>query len=82
MKDYQVGLKIKKETRFERVYHLDCYRIDAAGLLDLGWQDIIEDKKNLILLEWPENVEKALSEKYLQINFEVLGENKRRIRVS
>ncbi|MCK5080946.1 MAG: tRNA (adenosine(37)-N6)-threonylcarbamoyltransferase complex ATPase subunit type 1 TsaE, partial [Candidatus Moranbacteria bacterium] len=34
IKDYQIDFKNKKGVRFERVYHLDCYRVDSAGLLD------------------------------------------------
>ncbi len=81
MKEYPVDFKNSKGVRFKKVYHLDCYRIDSAGLLDLGWADIIEDKQNLILLEWPEKIPEALPEKYLQVNFKVLGENKRKIEI-
>jgi tRNA threonylcarbamoyladenosine biosynthesis protein TsaE len=81
MKEYLVNFKNKQGTRFKKVYHLDCYRIDSAGLLDLGWNDIIKDKNSLILLEWPEKIEEALPKNYLKINFKVLGEKKRNINI-
>lgn len=81
MKDYPIDFKNNKKACFKKVFHLDCYRIDGAGLADLGWAEIIENKENLILLEWPEKVGEALPEKYVKINFEVLGENERGMEV-
>jgi tRNA A37 threonylcarbamoyladenosine biosynthesis protein TsaE len=63
------------------VYHLDCYRVDAKDVLDLGWEEIINDKNNLILVEWPEKIESILPEKYIQVEFETLRENKRKIKL-
>lgn len=82
MKDYEVNFENKNRKKFKKVYHLDCYRIDEGSLNDLNWNDIIEDKENLILLEWPEKIEKALPKKYVKIGFEVLGEKKRGINIS
>lgn len=82
MKDYAINFSNQKGARFEKIYHLDCYRIDSAGLLDLGWVDIIKNKKNLILLEWPEKILEALPEEYLKIDFKVLGENEREIDIN
>jgi tRNA threonylcarbamoyladenosine biosynthesis protein TsaE len=82
MKDYAVEFENRNKVKFKKVYHLDCYRIDEESLDDLNWNDIIEDKENLILLEWPEKIEKALPEKYVKIEFRVLGENEREIRIS
>jgi tRNA A37 threonylcarbamoyladenosine biosynthesis protein TsaE len=48
----------------------------------LCWEDIIADKRNLILLEWPEKIEKALPEKYVKIIFNVLGENRREVEIN
>jgi tRNA threonylcarbamoyladenosine biosynthesis protein TsaE len=82
MKDYEVNFENKNRIKFKKVYHLDCYRIDEESLDDLNWNDITEDKENLILLEWPEKIEKALPKKYVKIGFEVLGEKKRGINIS
>jgi len=82
MKDYEAPFKNDKGTSFKKIYHLDCYRIDEESLDDIGWRDIISDKNNLVLVEWPERIEKALPEKYLKINFEVLDESRRKIEIS
>jgi tRNA threonylcarbamoyladenosine biosynthesis protein TsaE len=82
IKDYEVDFQNKNKVKFKKVYHLDCYRINEESLNDLNWNDIIENKESLILLEWPEKIEKALPEKYVKINFKVLGESERKIKVS
>jgi tRNA threonylcarbamoyladenosine biosynthesis protein TsaE len=82
IKDYKVNFQNKNKVKFKKVYHLDCYRINGNDLLDLGWSDIIKNKEHLILLEWPEKIKKALPEKYVKINFKVLGEMEREIEVS
>ncbi len=76
-KDYLINFKNCKKNCFKKVFHLDCYRINGADLIDLGWEEIIKNRENLILLEWPEKVSEVLPEKYVKINFKVLGENER-----
>jgi tRNA threonylcarbamoyladenosine biosynthesis protein TsaE len=64
------------------VYHLDCYRVDEASVLDLGWEEMIEDKTNVLLVEWPEKIKNIWPEKYWLLKFEY-GEDKddRRIEI-
>jgi tRNA threonylcarbamoyladenosine biosynthesis protein TsaE len=43
--------------KFTHLIHIDAYRIEKSEeLLRLGWQEIISDSQNLILIEWPEKV--------------------------
>jgi tRNA threonylcarbamoyladenosine biosynthesis protein TsaE len=64
---------------FQTIYHLDCYRIGEKDLLELGWEEIIADPKNLVLVEWPEKIQKIWPKKYLKIAFRVRGEKEREI---
>lgn len=44
-------------SAFDRLIHIDAYRLEKASELErLGWSEIVADPKNLICLEWPENV--------------------------
>ncbi len=53
---------------FKKLIHIDAYRLkDARELEVLGWQEIISDPKNLILVEWPERVEKSIPEDHHKI---------------
>jgi tRNA threonylcarbamoyladenosine biosynthesis protein TsaE len=43
--------------RFSHLIHIDAYRLEKAEeLLHLGWREIISNKNNLVLIEWPEKV--------------------------
>ncbi len=65
----QNGLGIKK---FKHLIHIDAYRLEKPEeLLNLGWQNILKDKENLILIEWPENVSDIMPE-HLKISLKSL----------
>lgn len=49
--------------KFSHLIHIDAYRLESGDeLLKLGWQNIISDPKNLILIEWPEKVQDIMPE--------------------
>ena len=42
---------------FSRLIHIDAYRLESGkDLAPLGFDELMQDAENLILLEWPENV--------------------------
>lgn len=52
-----------ENNKFSHLIHIDAYRLEKSEeLLNLGWQNIISDPKNLILIEWPEKVEDIMPE--------------------
>lgn len=52
--------KIRTE-KFDFFYHVDAYRLEnGKELLKLGWKEIIKNNRNLIFIEWPENVRSAI----------------------
>jgi len=65
------------------LYHFDCYRIsDPKEVLDLGWEEILNGENNIIVVEWPEKIEKILPGKRLNISFKITGESSREIKFS
>ncbi len=49
--------QLPKSATFDRLIHIDAYRLEKASELErLGWAEIVADPRNLICLEWPENV--------------------------
>lgn len=47
-----------KDQKFTHLIHIDAYRLESSNeLLTLGFQKVISDSNNLILIEWPERVE-------------------------
>ena len=65
---------------FNNFYHFDCYRIEnPEELLSLGFEKIISNPKNIVVIEWADRVKKILPEDILWLKFEIKGENKRKI---
>ncbi len=58
-------------------YHLDAYRLkNEKELLHLGWEDVLSDNKNLIFIEWPQNVSKVMpaNTKFIHISEDKNGQ--------
>jgi tRNA threonylcarbamoyl adenosine modification protein YjeE len=54
---------------FVRLVHMDAYRLAGAHELEvLGWKELVSDKNNLILIEWPENVVDAIPKEAVRIS--------------
>ena len=46
-----------KDKKYKNLIHIDAYRLNnSQELLNLGWPEIIKDKDNLIIIEWPERI--------------------------
>ncbi|MDP2598961.1 MAG: tRNA (adenosine(37)-N6)-threonylcarbamoyltransferase complex ATPase subunit type 1 TsaE [Candidatus Liptonbacteria bacterium] len=55
---------------FKHVYHLDAYRIKKAReLAALEFKEILDDPRNIVLIEWAENIKKILPKKIYKIKF-------------
>ncbi|MCX6755004.1 MAG: tRNA (adenosine(37)-N6)-threonylcarbamoyltransferase complex ATPase subunit type 1 TsaE [Candidatus Nomurabacteria bacterium] len=53
---------------FKNLIHIDAYRLkNEKDLENLGWAEIIANPENLVFIEWPENVPKALPKKHHKI---------------
>lgn len=61
-------------------YHVDLYRIkDEKDITELGLIELMQDTQNIFAIEWPEKIEKILPKKRIDIFFEYIDENKRKI---
>lgn len=64
-KIYQLG---SEASKFARLVHMDAYRLEKRGdLAPLGFDELIQDAGNLILLEWPEKVADALPKPAIRV---------------
>lgn len=62
---------------FKRLVHIDAYRIESASELDvLGWQALLNDPDNLIIVEWPERISGSLPENRQHYIIEHDGDNR------
>lgn len=63
MKKYEVV-----DDTFKYLVHIDAYRLEKdEELLKLGWKEILEDKNNLVIIEWPENVIGCIPDKVCKV---------------
>jgi tRNA threonylcarbamoyladenosine biosynthesis protein TsaE len=57
------GIRSGVLSNFTHFIHIDAYRMDSSDeLAHLGWQEIISNPRNLILVEWPERVADIMPE--------------------
>lgn len=68
------------KEKFKFFYHFDAYRIHSEKeILNLGWEKIISNPENMVLIEWADKIEKILPKNCLKIKFKHLNGNKREI---
>ena len=54
--------------------HIDAYRLEKAPEIDvLDWDTLIADPKNIIVLEWPENIAEAVPKDAIRITLTGTG---------
>ncbi len=66
-----------KDQLFSRLIHIDAYRLkDVHELETIGWQGIVADLENIIVLEWPEGVPSAIPKDAIGIRFDIEGDGR------
>ena len=70
------------DIRPKTFYHIDLYRSETSDdIRGLGIDEIIGNSNNIIVVEWAEKLKTFLPEKRIDIYFDYLDENKRKITV-
>lgn len=65
---------------FKHLIHIDCYRLESASEMEkLGWQEIVADPDNLIVVEWPEKIADILPSDMIKVDFTFVNETTREI---
>ncbi len=63
---------------FDRLIHIDAYRLERPEeLRALGWDDIVSDPRNLIVVEWADRVEPLIPDDAHQFRFAFVDETTR-----
>lgn len=77
--------KIKKSLSaisYQSLVHLDLYRIkNGNDLKSFDLNEVLNDRKNLLVIEWPKKIEKILPKKRINIYFKHINEKKRKIKL-
>lgn len=75
MKIYQTNSIV-----FKKLIHIDAYRLEKEDeLFGLGWEEILNNKENLIIVEWPEKVKICLPKETIWIKLGHVDEETRTI---
>ena len=71
----------KGGKKFKNVFHMDAYRLKSHDQLSVvDFDKIIRNPENIVLIEWPERIRKALPKTALWLKFSHgKKENERRI---
>lgn len=67
----------RNDGQYNFLYHIDAYRLNNfREILDLGWEKIVADKQNIVVVEWADKIKDLMPKNTLWINFEH-GENEK-----
>lgn len=62
------------------LYHIDLYRVDKELEWDLlAFDEYLKDEKGIVFIEWADKVKKILPSKRIDVIFEIIDENTRKI---
>lgn len=76
----QKKFPVEGRGHWKTLVHMDAYRLEKSEEIEhLGWKELLADKGNIILIEWPENIGRALPKYAQRISFSYKGENSREI---
>ena len=71
-----------KTKQFKNLYHIDAYRLkNHEDILALDFKNIISNPENIVAVEWPEKIKKALPKNTVLIKFKFIDNNTREITV-
>lgn len=81
------SVKNNGSGNFKNIYHIDAYRVRGKDLLSLNFRKIVEDPKNILLVEWADRVKGIMPKGRNKIRIEMAhtkkhGERKIRIKPS
>lgn len=70
-----------ENQKFSHLIHIDAYRIEKVEeMLHLGWKEIIANKENLIIVEWPELID-SIMPPHITIRLTHVSENEREVSI-
>jgi len=77
MKFYEI-----QNDNYKKLVHIDAYRLEHGKELEkLRVKEVFSDPKNLVFIEWPENVKSVLPKNIRTMKFEFVDEKTRAIQI-
>lgn len=57
------------KNKTTRLFHIDLFRLEEGEVFNLGFEEMLEDEKAIILAEWPDPIAHMLPADRLEMNF-------------
>jgi len=64
------------------IYHIDAYRVNSVDILELGWEEIVKNKNNVIIIEWADRIKKIIPKSAVWFKFRWIDKDEREIIIS
>ena len=79
-----VSFSLLKEYKNKqvRLFHIDLFRLEEGEVFNLGFEEMLEDERAIILAEWPDPIAYMLPADRLEIKVILEGSDHRTIEVS
>ena len=84
MRKYDLPISHQSLT-INHFYHIDLYRLEEnieEEVRNLGIDEVLSDPKNIVVIEWAEKIKDMIPLDAIWINFEVIDETVRGIKIS
>ena len=74
--------RLPKKYPFSHLVHIDAYRLSGTDeTRHLGWDELVSDANNIMMIEWAEKIEKLLPQDAIKISFEHKGKEMREMKI-
>ena len=64
-----------------KFHHFDTYRISTEEAIESGFDEVLNDKKSVIFIEWSENIKPLIPKNVIEVNIKRINENTREIEI-
>ena len=65
-----------------RLFHIDLFRLEEGEVFNLGFEEMLEDEKAIILAEWPDPIARMFPQDRLEMNFKLRAGDERTIELA
>ncbi|WP_458401554.1 tRNA (adenosine(37)-N6)-threonylcarbamoyltransferase complex ATPase subunit type 1 TsaE [Candidatus Avelusimicrobium sp.] len=73
------SLMKRYHNRQKTLYHIDLFRLSETEVFNLGFEEMLEDEKAIILAEWPDPITQMMPQDRLEMDFTLTGGDNRQI---
>lgn len=83
MKGYDIAASpLARKAGFSRLIHIDAYRLESPEqAAQIGWDKIVADSGNLVLVEWPERLGERMPQGAIRARFTFVDDVTREIQL-